>query len=167
MRIGFDVSQTGPRKAGCGFYAEGLLRALAECDGNSEYILYPTFGDHFFDPDIDAGDLASARNIRLGPHQRSHAAAKAFWSTERAELETELGNPDIIHANNFFAPRSLNHARLVFTLYDLSFLENCSWTTETNRTGCFEGVFRASVSADWMLAISKYTKERFISNYPH
>src|SRR5688572_12963145 len=167
MRIGFDVSQTGPRKAGCGFYAEGLLHALTECDRKNEYILYPTFGDHFFDPDMDPKDLGFKGNTRIGPDHRSHAAAKAFWSTARAELETELGDPDVIHANNFFAPHGLSRARLIFTLYDLSFLDNCSWTTESNRVGCFEGVFRASIAADWMIAISHYTKDRFTANFPH
>src|SRR5713101_9965726 len=49
MRIGFDVSQTGLSKAGCGFYAEGLVRGLGACDGDNEHLLYPTFGDYFYD----------------------------------------------------------------------------------------------------------------------
>ena len=28
MRIGFDISQTGDGKAGCGFFADGLIRQL-------------------------------------------------------------------------------------------------------------------------------------------
>jgi glycosyltransferase involved in cell wall biosynthesis len=166
MRIGFDVSQTGPSKAGCGFYAEGLVRALGTLDTDNEYILYPTFGDHFYDPHIRCDDLARLPNVRIGPHQ-GHAEARKFWAGHGATLESELGKPDLIHANNFFAPRDLYHARLVFTLYDLSFLENWSWTTEANRTACFEGVFRAAVSADWLVAISQYTKERFLHTFPH
>jgi len=166
MRIGFDASQTGPSKAGCGFFAEGLLRALRACDGDNEYIVYPTFGDHFYDPQIRCDELANFRNVRIGPHH-SRAEAKKFWRRPAATFESELGQPDIVHANNFFAPRGLDQARLVFTLYDLSFLDNWSWTTERNRTGCFEGVFRASVSADWLVAISEYTKERFMHFFPH
>jgi glycosyltransferase involved in cell wall biosynthesis len=166
VRIGFDVSQTGPSKAGCGFYAAGLVRALATLDTDDQYIVYPSFGDHFYDPQIRCDDLARFRNVRVAPHQ-SHSEAKKFWARERATFESELGEPDIIHSNNFYAPRVLTHARLVFTLYDLSFLENWSWTTEANRTGCFEGVFRASLSADWLVAISQYTKERFLHTFPH
>ena len=166
MRIGFDVSQTGPGKAGCGFYADGLLRALTACNGGNEYIVYPTFGDHFYDPQIRCDELANFPNIRVGPHH-SAADAKKFWGRPEATFESELGHPDIVHANNFFAPAGLDHARLVFTLYDLSLLDDCSWTTETNRTNCFEGVFRASVSADWLVAISEYTKERFMHFFPH
>lgn len=166
MRVGFDVSQTGPRKAGCGFYAEGLFRALRACDRDNEYILYPTFGDHFYDPHIRCHDLVNSGNVKLAPHH-GHAEAKRFWARRDSKFEAELGNPDIVHANNFFAPRGLARARLVFTLYDLSVLENWSWTTEANRTACVEGVFRASVCADWVVAISRYTKERFLHTFPH
>ena len=44
MRIGFDVSQTGAGKAGCGFFADSLVQALAAQDSVNEYVLYPAFG---------------------------------------------------------------------------------------------------------------------------
>ena len=166
MRIGFDISQTGPNKAGCGFYADGLIRALGKHDQENEYILYRTFGDHFYDPGILSDSTARFDNADWGP-EHDHSEAKRFWSQPRTTFESEIGKPDIVHANNFFAPLGLSHARLVFTLYDLSFLENCSWTTEANRTACFEGLFRASVSADWLVAISRFTKERFLDYFPH
>ena len=50
MKIGFDISQTGSEKAGCGFFADSLIRHLAEIDRENEYILYPTFGNHYMDP---------------------------------------------------------------------------------------------------------------------
>lgn len=166
MRIGFDISQTGPNKAGCGFYADGLIRALRERDQENEYILYRTFGDHFYDPHIQTGTTLKFANAIWGPEQ-DHAEARRFWSRPDETFEFDIGKPDVVHANNFFSPTGLSHARLVFTLYDLSFLENCSWTTEANRTACFEGLFRASVSADWLVAISQFTKDRFLTFFPH
>jgi glycosyltransferase involved in cell wall biosynthesis len=165
MRIGFDASQTGPAKAGCGFYADGLIRALLLRDGN-DYILYPTFGDHFYDPETSCDELIALGNARLGPHHKP-AEAKRFWRHPPPSFEEELGNPDVVHANNFYAPDTLVSARLVYTLYDLGFLENWSWTTEINRTGCFEGVFRAAVHADWLVAISQFSKQRFLYMFPH
>jgi glycosyltransferase involved in cell wall biosynthesis len=166
MRIGFDVSQTGHGKAGCGFYAYGLIRALTECDDVNDYILYPTFGDHYYDPEIRCDEFAGLSNFKVGPHH-DHTTAKNFWGHPSSALEEDIGNPDVVHANNFFAPTGLVRARLVYTVYDLGFLENWSWTTEINRTGCFEGLFRASVHADWLVAISGYSKERFIQMFPH
>lgn len=166
MRIGFDVSQTGPSKAGCGFYAHGLLNGLLGAEQQNEYVLYPTFGDYFFDPEIRPQELPSRQNVRLGPQQQQ-AEARRFWGHPDLDFETQIGNPDLVHANNFFAPIGLRHARLVFTLYDLGYLENWSWTTELNRTGCFDGLFRASVSADCMVAISHFTRRRFAEMFPH
>src|SRR5439155_15233530 len=82
-------------------------------------------------------------------------------------FEDRLGRPDIVHSNNFFCPRHLRRARLVYTLYDLSFLENPEWTTEANRTGCFEGVFQASLHADHIVAISHFSKRHFLETFPH
>jgi glycosyltransferase involved in cell wall biosynthesis len=166
MRIGFDASQTGPGKAGCGFYAHGLIHALTDCDNVNDYIVYPTFGDHFYDPEIRCDELARFTKFQLGAHHQQ-AEARKFWSKPGLCFETELGNPDVVHANNFFAPAGLVRARLVYTVHDLGFLENWSWTTEANRTGCFEGLFRASLYADWLIAVSRFTKERFIQIFPH
>lgn len=51
MRIGFDISQTGNGKAGCGYFADGIIQQLARTDLENEYILYPTFGNFFWDPE--------------------------------------------------------------------------------------------------------------------
>ena len=166
MRIGFDVSQTGPGKAGCGFYAHGLLHGLLGIDAVNDYVLYPTFGDHYFDPEVRSQELPVQQNVTVGPHQQ-HPEARMFWGNPAPGFESRIGNPDVIHANNFFAPAGLIHSRLVYTLYDLGFLENSSWTTEANRTACFGGLFRAAVSADWMIAISRFTKQRFTHLFPH
>ena len=79
--------------------------------------------------------------------------ARRFWGRPPHDFESRLGQPDVIHSNNFFCPRPLERARLVYTLYDLSFLENPQWTVEANRTGCFEGVFQASLHGDHIIAI--------------
>ena len=168
MRIGFDVSQTGADKAGCGFLADNLIRHLPRLLPDDEFLLYPTFGDVFWDP-CWAQDTAfpEARNVRRGFHHEDFETARGFWRAPPAELEKLLGAPDIVHSNNFFCPRGLRRARLVYTLYDLSFLEHPEWTTETNRIGCFEGVFGASIAADAVIAISEFTRRHFLERFPH
>jgi glycosyltransferase involved in cell wall biosynthesis len=168
MRIGFDVSQTGIGKAGCGYFSDSMILQLAQMDDVNEYILYPTFGDFFWDPDWQR----STRKIRYprfqcGEGHWSLNAAKSFWSNPPVEFETHLGKPDIVHSNNFFCPRGLKTARLVYTLYDLSFVENPEWHTEQNRLGCFEGVFNASLYADLIIAISEYSRRHFLEVFPH
>jgi glycosyltransferase involved in cell wall biosynthesis len=168
MRIGYDVSQTGAARAGCGYVAYSLIRALADSATHDNFVLYPTFGDFFFDPDWQQSTyLPDQPNFVRGLAHASHPEAQAFWADPPADLEQRLGRPDIVHSNNFFCPKHLEKARLVYTLYDLSFLENPEWTIEDNRTGCFGGVFQASLNADHIVAISHFSKRHFLEVFPH
>ena len=172
MTIGFDVSQTGAGKAGCGYYADGLIRAVEalcrERGGGPGFLLYPAFGDVFWDP-----QCATATYSTDHPHFRRMKApagweeSQRFWGAPGADFEARIGSPDVVHSNNFFCPRGLRRARLVYTLYDLSFLADPSWSTEANRVGCLDGVFRASTVADWIVAISEYSRRHFLEIFPH
>lgn len=168
MRIGFDVSQTGRLKAGCGYFADCLIRQLAEADAANEYILYPTFGDLFWDPRWRRNTCQVNRtNFRRAEGHNTITAAQRFWRDPPSALDKELGNPDIVHANNFFCPVGLKTARLVYTLYDLSFLVRPDWTTEDNRIGCFTGTLNASLYADFIIAISEHSRRHFLDVFPH
>ena len=168
MKIGFDVSQTGRSKAGCGFYADGLIGALAASPGPHEYILYPAFGDLFWDPECATATFRTSQpRFRSLPAPPNFEESQRFWRHPAADFETRLGSPDIVHSNNFYCPGGLTRARLIYTLYDLSFMEEPSWTTEANRVGCFHGMFQASLTADWIVAISDYSRRHFLATFPH
>jgi len=168
MKIGFDFSQTGDNKAGCGYLAYSLIRALAEVDAHNEYILYPTFGDFFFDPKWPRTVLRpEQRNFRQGPGQATLDEARLFWGHPPADFEKRLGEPEVIQANNFYCPYGLQKAKLVYVLYDMGFLQEPEATTETNRIGCFFGVYRASLYADHILAISNFSREHFLRVFPY
>ena len=168
MRIGFDVSQTGAGKAGCGFFADSLVQALAAIDRANEYVLYPAFGTGWWDPDHARTTRRIAQpNFRRGPEGMSHAASLAFWRQPAADQEARLGAPDVVHANNYFCPRGLAHARTVYTLYDLVPLDHPELLTEANRLVCFDGLFEASLRADLLLAISEHSRARFLAHFPH
>ena len=167
MKIGFDVSQTGAGKAGCGYFAAGLLDALAGLDTANEYVLYPAFGDFFREPHPEKCLHPAGSRFHQGPRFRRFFDQKRFFRQPPADFEARLGQPDIVHANNFFCPTGLTRARLVYTLYDLSLLVNPAWTTEANRTGCFDGLFRAATQADAVLSISQYSRDHFLRIFPH
>jgi glycosyltransferase involved in cell wall biosynthesis len=167
MKIGFDVSQTGKAKSGCGYFADGLIRELAASDCTNEYILYPAVGDVFWDPECAATFVCNRPNFRRLSVPRDFEESRRFWRDPGENFEHKLGSPDVLHANNFYCPQGLTSARLVFTVYDLSFLVEPRWTTEQNRAGCFQGLFRASVNADFFVAISRFTRKHFLSTFPH
>ncbi|WP_243361184.1 glycosyltransferase family 4 protein [Fundidesulfovibrio terrae] len=164
MLVGFDVSQTGAGKAGCGYLAYGLVNALAA--RGTDFVFYPHFGDLYWEPNPKACSCPGS-GCKLGPTFRWFEKSKTFWRNPPADFESRLGSPDIVHSNNFFCPTGLAKARLVYTLYDLSFMENPQWTTEQNRVGCLTGVFGASLRADFILSISQATLEHFLRVYPH
>ncbi|MBV9172022.1 MAG: glycosyltransferase family 4 protein [Chloroflexi bacterium] len=168
MIVGFDVSQTGSLKAGCGYFADGLVRGLAALDETTQYLLYPTFGGDFWDDQWPRSTVHLRRpNVRRSLGHRTLAELRRFWDEEPADLELQLGQPDIVHSNNFFCPTGLRRARLVYTLHDVAFVHHPEWTTEENRVACFTGVFRASVGADHIIANSRATRDDFLQVFPH
>ncbi len=165
MHIGFDVSQTGSGKAGCGHFAHALAEAMIETGPRHRFSLYPSFGDFYFDPAMPLTNPYAGREVRYGPRHLTRESAAAFWNADGTEAA--LGEPDVVHANNFWCPVQFTRARVVYTCYDLGFTVDPSWTTEANRVGCFEGVFRSSVAADWIVAISQATRDHFLRTFPH
>ncbi|HEV7662141.1 MAG TPA: glycosyltransferase family 1 protein [Chloroflexota bacterium] len=169
MRIGLDVSQTGDFKTGCGYFADSLVRHLVAIDRTNSYILYPTFGPGYWDPRwaTNTLDLTDQPRVQRGLGHHRLDQLEGFWLDPPADLEAQLGSPDIIHSNNFYCPTGLKTARLVYTLHDLVFASHPEWTTEANWRNCFDGVFNASVYADRIVAVSAYTRAQFLSTFPH
>lgn len=163
LHIGFDITQTGQKKTGCGFYAYAILNAMMTLSDATQFSLFPSFGDNFFDPWMPITNPYPRGSY--GPRHVTRQAAAEFWNA--SQLEDLLKQPDIIHANNFWCPIQLQKSRLIYTLYDLSFITNPAWTTELNRINCYEGVFRASICADWIVAISKASKQHYLEVFPH
>lgn len=168
MIIGFDYSQAGSGKAGCGYFAYSLAHALAEIDKENIYYLYPTFGDFYWDEQWKTSIQPIAQpNFHLHIGHANLVESQSFWRGSPDVLEGFLGSPTILHANNFFSPPELPNTRLIYTLHDLAFMLHPEWTTEENRTGCLEGTFRASIFADWIIAVSESSRKDFLTYFPY
>jgi glycosyltransferase involved in cell wall biosynthesis len=168
MRIAYDITQTGADKAGCGYFAYSLIRALAAIDQQNEYLLLNSFGEQNWDGEASPVSCGiHQNNFKLGLSHANHVVAYRFWHSPPFDLEKALGEPDIVHANNFYCPTGLLHAYLIYTLYDLSFIDHPEWTTEANRSFCFDGVYKASLYANAILAISEHSRSHFLSTFPH
>lgn len=167
MKIGFDVSQTGRNRAGCGFYADTLLHGLVAQYPEDEFYLYRTFGNTYWDPDyrqrIATLSLGNCHYPREFKHRED---SFRFWGNFQGIDGAKIGSPDVVHSNNFSSPH-LRRTRLVYTVYDLSFIDIPECTTEENRHYCFQGMFGASLWADVVVAISHYSRQRFLENFPH
>jgi glycosyltransferase involved in cell wall biosynthesis len=164
MQIGFDISQTGSGKAGCGYFAHAMIDAMVEVSPGHNYSLFPSFGDFYFDALMPVMNPYEGSKVHYGPRHFSRETARLFWNA--SSVEDALGIPDIIHSNNFWCPTQLQVSRLIYTFYDMGFVVDPAWTTETNRIGCFEGVFRSAIAADWVVAISEASRAHYLSVFP-
>src|SRR6478609_9660699 len=99
MHIGFDISQTGSGKAGCGYFAHAMIQAMITLAPQNRYSLYPSFGDFFFDAQMSILNPYRGEHVHYGPRHLTRESARAFWNQD--ELEVALGQPNIIHSNNF------------------------------------------------------------------
>jgi glycosyltransferase involved in cell wall biosynthesis len=164
IRIAFDVSQAGPRKAGCGFYAAALVESLLAAGTDHRFTLLGSFGDFVHLPLMAL--LPPRRGCRWGPRHLLRRQAQRFWN-DRQAVARLLNGVDVVQANNFWCPPWPVRPALVYTVYDLSFAEHPEWHRERNRLGCFQGMQRAAVQADGFVAISEASRRAFLRHFPH
>lgn len=152
MKIGFDISQTCENKSGTGFFADQLIKALAEINNENEFILFPHFYDY------------RPRNILAATKINSDKFEQKIID-DFSDNNKIIKGLDIIHSNNFRYPKNTK-AKKVVTIYDVCFLEYPEFTTEANRLFCYQGTLDAMLFADKIIAISEYTKQRLIHYFP-
>ena len=164
MRIGFDVAQTCVEKAGCGWVADLLAKALAEAAPNDEFYLYHHFGD-WLNPDMTQGTHLPKRNVREPLRGMSVEAARELWAAVGSGARDLPCDPEIVHANCYRAP-NVGSAKLVYTVYDMSFWTYPEFTTEENRVICQQGTLEAISRAAGFVFISQSSQDEFDSIFP-
>ena len=152
MKIGFDISQTCESKSGTGFFADQMIRALAQIDKENEYTLFPWFYD-YRPSTLDKATKISQKNFK-------EKILKKFNDDEE-----HIGQLDIIHSNNFRFPKDVS-AKKIVTLYDVCFMDYPEYTTEANRLFCYKGTLDSMLFADKIITISQYTKNRLLHFFP-
>lgn len=160
MRLALDIAQTSVERAGCGWYADALARALSvECAGRHELILYHHFGDWVNESCEQGTDLPTAR---MPLRQLTAAEARAVWRDPAHPL---LGRPDLVHATSVRLPR-VQGAKLVFTVHDVAYWAVPEFTTEANRVACQRGTLQAVERADGLIFISESARGEFARFLP-
>jgi glycosyltransferase involved in cell wall biosynthesis len=158
MKIGFDVAQTCVEKAGCGWYADALIRALVGAAPEHQFLLYHQFGT-WINNSTAEGTYIDAPNVAPTFTDVTPEEAARIWSSPE-ELVVKTGAPDIVHANCYQAPK-VPGAKLVYTLHDVSFWAVPEFTTEANRLICQRGVLRALQNADGFVFVSQSSHDEF------
>jgi glycosyltransferase involved in cell wall biosynthesis len=164
MRIGFDVAQTCNDRAGCGWVADLLIKEMVRLAPHHEFFLYHQFGN-WINKDTTKGTSIECENVRQPFRSMNPHDAWKIWQSVTDGVETLPGAPDIVHANCFQAPR-VGSARLVYTVYDISFWVYPEFTTEENRLVCQRGVLEALARAAAFVFISQSSFAEFERMFP-
>jgi glycosyltransferase involved in cell wall biosynthesis len=159
LRIGFDVAQTCRERAGCGWYADSLAQALVAAEPENEYFFYHHFGQ-WFNESTDQGTRIDAPHAQSPLRAMGAPEAAAFWRKVYDGERALPGAPEIVHANSYQAP-PVGDARLVFTVYDVSYWIHPEFTTDGNRQNCQDGVLAGLRGADGFLFISENSHLQF------
>ena len=164
MRIGFDVAQTCVDKAGCGWLADLLIRALVDLAPEAKFYLYHQFGT-WINKDVSSGTHLIKPNV-VEPFQfMSVAHAKKIWDGVEHAGKSLPGDPDLVHANCYQGPCT-GRAKLIYTVYDVSFWIKPEFTTEANRLVCQRGTLDAISRASGFVFISESARQEFESVLP-
>ena len=158
MKIGFDLAQASSSRAGCGWYAQSLLEAMADGDNAHDFLAYRHFA-RWLNPPKSLTPIPVSLQVRdpqinLAPQIVAEQWAHALNSGEFPD------QPDLVHSTSFQAPR-IKHAPLIFTLFDLSFWAVPDFTTDEIRVHCQRGVLDALENAAGLIFTSEHARGEF------
>jgi glycosyltransferase involved in cell wall biosynthesis len=164
MNVGFDVAQTCQERAGCGWAADLLIKALVETAPRTTFYLYHQFGK-WLNWNTSRGTRINLPNVSAPLRHLAPPIASRIWSAAASGKSLLPGAPDIVHSNCFQAPQ-VAPAKLVYTVYDVSFWIHPEFTTEQNRIACMEGVLDAIERSSGFVFISESSKAEFCRLFP-
>jgi len=159
LKIGFDVAQTCHDRAGCAWVADLLVREMVKLAPHHKFFLYHQFGE-WINQDTGRGTHLESGNVWEPFSQLSPGEACRIWQAVASGEEPLPGAPDIVHANCFQAP-FVAPAKLVYTVYDVSFWIYPEFATEENRLVCQRGVLEATGRAAGLVFISQSSLNEF------
>ncbi len=166
MKIGLDVAQTSAQRAGCAWYADALARALVALGRpqGHEFVLYHQFGD-WINGEPGHGTYLTGTGIEMPFLATFPVEARAQWRRIESGHEAPPGNPDIVVASSFHAPR-LGAARLLYVVHDLAFWTHPDFATDATRLVCQRELGQALGRAAAFLFVSESTRTDFESLFP-
>ena len=164
LRIGFDVAQTCHDRAGRGWVADLLVKELVKLGPQHRFFLYHQFGN-WINKDTAKGTHLGGENVSEPFRLLSPEEARKIWQSVGVGTKILPGAPDIVHANCFQAP-AVAPAKLVYTIYDVSFWVCPEFTTEENRLVCQRGVLEAIGRAAAFVFVSQSSLGEFERIFP-
>ncbi|MBZ0112130.1 MAG: glycosyltransferase family 4 protein [Thermoanaerobaculia bacterium] len=141
MRIGVDILKALPPRDGIGNYTYHLLRALAETDGENEYVLFGLPGD--LDRSVVQSRLPQLpENFRIAPTRYPAP-----------------GEVDLFHATGLWYPVG-HRGSCVATCHDLTFLDHSDLHLVANRLQALTATAQAVLGGARFHCVSRFSADR-------
>lgn len=166
MKIGLDVAQTAAERAGCAWYADALARAVvsvARPEGH-EFVLYHQFGD-WINGEPGHGTYLTGRDIEMPMRLLLPVPARALWRQIESGDAALPGQPDVVIASSFHAPR-VAPAKLIYVVHDMVFWTHPDFATDATRLVCQRELGNAIATASGFVFVSEATRRDFESFFP-
>ena len=150
MRIAVDAHAIGRHLTGNEVYVRSLLREFATLDPDSEFLAYVSEpgADRLVPRRFRTQRVAANPYIRLG------------WDLSR---RIAADKPDLLHVQ-YTAP--INHAPVVVTVHDVSFIENPEYFPAARRAQLCFNVERTVKLAARIITVSEFSRDAILRAYP-
>jgi glycosyltransferase involved in cell wall biosynthesis len=158
MRVAIDYTPAVYQGAGIGRFVRSLVRALAEIDHDTEYVLV------YAEPPRGARlELPRAPNFTPRKIPISDRALTVMWHRLSIPMPVDLltGRVDVFHSPNFVLT-PVWRARTVLTVHDLAFLLRPECADARLRDYLEKTVPKSVARADFILADSENTRDDLI-----
>ena len=158
MRVAIDYTAALNQSAGIGRFVRSLIGALAELDGENQYLLLHAAPDPGLEPRFPSGANFSRRRVRF-----SQRHLDILWHRLGLPLPVNLltGPIDLFHSPDFVLP-PVRQARTLLTVHDLAFLLYPECADVGLREYLEKAVPRSVRRADFLVADSENTRSDVI-----
>ena len=164
MRIGLDVAQTCLERHGRGWIADRVATAIGNICRGDDVILYHQFGD-WLNFDTSLGTVIGQSNVSAPFLGSSWCGARIAWKRIEAGISNLPGDPEVVQSFSLQAPNTGN-ARLVYTVYDLSFWTHPQFASENDRLNSQRGMLNAISAGSALAFISESARNDFSTLFP-
>ena len=160
MRVAIDYTAAINQSAGIGRFVRSLIRALADLDRDSQYLLLYAAPDR---PDGIDGLFPDGKNFSRRRLRLSQRYLDIIWHRLRLPLPVNLvtGPVDLFHSPDFVLP-PVRRARTLLTVHDLAFLLHPECADAGLREYLDQAVPRSVRRADFVVADSENTRNDVI-----
>lgn len=164
LNIGIDASFIHGENTGTGEYTKQLIKHLIKLDKKNSYTIFPFF-TYIYNSCFKSYDPKLPRNFQLYWKNVPKKIIDIFWNKMYMFRSLYLPRFDIFHSTTFTIPPASAYAKLIFTIYDVSFYTHPQFHLKENIKHCLTGTKTAVRKADVIIAISDHTKKDLIKYF--